>query len=70
LAAKRIFGDSAFPFDHPNARPGIEYRAGDCPVCEDVLERLIIISMSEFYTEADVRDIAAAVVKVAEGLSA
>ena len=70
LAAKRIFGDSQYPFDHPNARPGIEYRPGDCPVCEDVLERLLIVSMSEFYTEDDVRDMAAAIVKVANGLSA
>jgi dTDP-4-amino-4,6-dideoxygalactose transaminase len=69
LAQKRIFGDSHFPFDHPNARPGIEYKEGDCPVCEDVLDRMVILSMSEFYAEADVRDVAAAVNKVAAGLS-
>jgi len=69
LAQKRIFGNSQFPFDHPNARPGIEYKEGDCPICEDVLDRMVILSMSEFYAEADVRDMAAAVNKVAAGLA-
>ena len=69
LAEKRIFGDSQFPFDHPNARKGIEYKAGMCPQCEDALDRLVVMPMSEFYGEQDVRDIAAAVLKVDAGLN-
>ena len=68
LAGRRIFGDSSFPFDHPNARAGIRYAPGDCPVCEDVLARMVVLPMSEFFTETDVRDMAAAVTKVANGL--
>lgn len=69
LAARRIFGNSHYPFDHPNARPGISYAEGDCPVCEDVLDRLVVLPMSEHYTEEDVRDMAKGVNKVARGLS-
>lgn len=69
LRQQCIFGDSRYPFDHPNARPGIEYKEGDCPVCEDVLDRLVILPMSEFYAEEDVRDMGAAVNKVAAGLA-
>ena len=68
LAQKRIFGDSQFPFDHPNARKDVSYEAGMCPKCEDALERLMVIPMSEFYTEANIQDMAQAILKVDSGL--
>ena len=68
LAQKKIFGDSQFPFDHPNARKGISYEAGICPKCEDALDRLMVMPMSEFYTESDIREMAQAIVKVDSGL--
>jgi dTDP-4-amino-4,6-dideoxygalactose transaminase len=69
LRTQRIYGDSRFPFDHPNARPGIEYREGLCPVTEDVLNHLVTTSVTEFMTEEDIHDIGRAIRKVAVGLS-
>jgi len=68
LAQMKTFGGSAFPFDHPDARKGISYHEGLCPQCEDALERLVIVPMSEFYTDDDVDGIAAAILKVDAGL--
>lgn len=67
LREKKLFGGSSFPFDHPNARP-VHYVEGICPVTEDVLNRMVNLAMSEFYTEEDVQDIATAIIKVATGL--
>src|SRR5262249_25727122 len=66
---QRPFGESRFPFDHPNARPGITYDERTCPITQDVLDHLIVMPMSEFYTEEDIQDMAAAIRKVATGLS-
>lgn len=65
VRTQTLFGDSHFPFDHPNARKGITYDETTCPITQDVLNRLITLPMSEFYTEEDVRDIAAGICKVA-----
>ncbi len=37
---KRLYGESHFPFDLPNARKDINYESGMCPVAEDVLGRV------------------------------
>jgi perosamine synthetase len=65
---QRLFGNSRFPFDHPNARPGITYDEQTCPVTQGVLDRMVTMPMSEFYTEAEIHDMATAVRKVATGL--
>ena len=65
---RRFFGDSQFPFDHPDARRDISYEAGMCPDCEDALDRLIVLPMSQFYTEADIREMGQAILKVDSGL--
>ena len=65
---QRLFGDSHFPFDHPNARPGLTYDERTCPVTQDLLDRLVTMPMSEFYTEEEVRDMGTAIRKVATGL--
>ena len=63
-----MFGGSRFPFDHPGARP-TQYAAGVCPVTEDVLNRMVTLSVTEFLGEEDIQDMATAVNKVAKGLS-
>jgi dTDP-4-amino-4,6-dideoxygalactose transaminase len=71
LRDKQTFGTSHFPFGHAPFRPAegageIEYREGLCPVTErEVIPRLIRVPLNEFWTEADVRDAAHAVRKVA-----
>jgi len=62
---QRLFGDSRFPFDHPNARPGLTYDERTCPITQDLLDRLVTMPMSEFYTEEEVRDMGTAIRKVA-----
>jgi dTDP-4-amino-4,6-dideoxygalactose transaminase len=68
LRSKVMFGGSRFPFDHPRARP-VNYEPGACPVTEDVLNRMVCLPMTEFFTEEDIHDMATAVNKVAKGLS-
>jgi len=68
LRSKVMFGGSRFPFDHPGARP-VNYEPGACPVTEDVLNRMVCLPMTEFFTEEDIHDMATAVNKVAKGLS-
>ena len=69
LRNQRLFGDSHYPFDHPNARPGITYDENTCPRTQHVLDRLVQPQCpTQFMSEDDVRDIGAAIVKVAEGL--
>ena len=69
LVNKTIFGDSHHPFDLPSARKGIEYTEGLCPITEDILNRLVTVSISQFLAEEDVIDIAKSICKVAEGLA-
>lgn len=61
----RLFGESRFPFDHPNARPGITYEEGQCPVTEDILNRMVTLPLNEFMGEEEMHDIQRAVQKVA-----
>jgi dTDP-4-amino-4,6-dideoxygalactose transaminase len=68
LRLQRLFGESRFPFDHPNARPGITYDERTCPVTQTVLDRMVTLQMSEFYAEEDIHDIATAIRKVATSL--
>lgn len=63
---QRTFGGTSHPWDHPQARKGVKYYEGLCPVTEDILSRVVTIPMQEFYEESDVRDMAAAICKVAE----
>ena len=64
LQQQKIFGLSRFPFDHPNARPGITYDESTCPITQRVLDRLLTTSVSQFLSEADIRDMAAGINKV------
>ena len=65
IRTQRLFGDSRFPFDHPNARPGITYDDATCPITQRVLDRMVITpGGSQFLAEDDIHGIAAAIRKV------
>ncbi|MBM4078883.1 MAG: DegT/DnrJ/EryC1/StrS family aminotransferase, partial [Planctomycetes bacterium] len=68
LREKKTYGDSHFPYGcAPFRDPAreIEYKEGLCPATEQLLKELVRIGFNEFWTEADVRDAAACIQKVA-----
>ena len=69
LMKKQFYGNSHFPFDHPNARQDITYEPGMCPVAEDVLNRLVLLNTTERYSEKDVRNVANEVTQAVSKLS-
>ncbi len=59
--------ESGCPFDCPRylqAGGKAEYRRGDCPVAEDLFNRMVSISLNQWYTARDCRNIAKAINKV------
>ena len=64
LWRKSTFGKSGLPFTLPGARE-IEYDEALCPVTQDVLNRIITLPMSEFFSEGDIELMAGAILKVA-----
>jgi predicted dehydrogenase len=69
LMEKKFYGNSHFPFDHPNARQDITYEPGMCPVAEDVLNRLVLLNVTERYSEKDVKNVANEVSQAVSKLS-
>jgi perosamine synthetase len=66
LAEGNTYGDSHFPFDSPyTTRSYRDYKEGLCPVAESMGGRMFTVAINENYTDDDVRDIAAAITKVA-----
>ena len=66
---QRLFGDSHYPFDHPDANP-VTYDESTCPRTQDVLDRLAMPTRpTQFWTEEDVEDVATAIRKVSENLN-
>ncbi len=69
LRNKQVFGTSHCPWDCPRQPvSAVRYEPGDCPQTEKALDDLIVVPMNEKFTEQDVRDIAAGIRKVVEGL--
>jgi len=68
LWTKRTFGRSGLPFTLPGVRE-IAYDEAMCPRTQEVLNRIITLGVSEFYTEPDIEAMAAAIRKVARGLT-
>lgn len=62
VAARRVFGDSSFPWDH--ARPEIRYDETTCPAAQQILDRLITLPLDEHWDDEAVRDAAEALLKV------
>ena len=69
LMEKKFYGNSQFPFDHPNACQDITYEPGMCPVAEDVLNRLVLLNITERYSEKDVKNVANEVSQAVSKLS-
>ena len=69
LAEKKTYGDSGFPFDSHFTDRKMEYPEDLCPVTQEILDQLVIISFNENYTDENTNDIAGAVRKVANGLA-
>ncbi len=52
------------PWEHPlykEAGGQIEYKKGDCPVADDLYDRMISISLNQWYTEEDCAQLAASI---------
>ena len=60
LAAARTFGTSAIPL-----RARDRYARGLCPRAEEALEHMVVISVSEAYSDDDTREVGDAIEKVA-----
>src|SRR5438034_1390897 len=69
LAEKKTFGTSGHPFDGCHGTKPIDYPRGLCPRAEAALDHIVGMTIHEGFTEQDIRDTAAAVCKVAEGLA-
>jgi dTDP-4-amino-4,6-dideoxygalactose transaminase len=63
LAGPNLYGRSRFPLDYQRERP-IDYRHDFCPYGEALFSRNCSLSMLPSFTEEDVDDIIAAIVKV------
>lgn len=71
LAEGKTYGDSHFPFESPyTARSHRDFREGLCPVAESMATTMFNVPINENFTENDVRDIAAAITKVATAFKA
>jgi perosamine synthetase len=70
LAGKATFGRSGHPLDGCHGGRKIEYTRGMCPRAEKLLSELVILTIHEGLARDDVLDMAAAVRKVGEALSA
>lgn len=70
LSEGKTYGSSHFPFDSPyTERSFREYASGLCPVAEGMKQQMITVPINERFTEQDVRDIAAAISKVANAFA-
>lgn len=65
---RQTFGTSGLPYTLPGARD-IRYDATTCPGARDLLNRLVSWGIHEAMSTEDIDDMAAAVHKVAQGLS-
>jgi len=64
IRRKQVYGRSHYPWDLQDPAHAVRYEEGECPNCERVLAEMVTLPIHEKFTEADVRDIAAAVEKV------
>ena len=66
MQQKNTYGASQCPFSCPKYGKEVEYKAEDCPNTLEILRRLLVGSCNEKFTEQDVDDYAAAIMKVAK----
>lgn len=65
LQEKATYGRTQCPYSCERYGRQVSYKEDDCPNAVEILRRVITLPMNEFFTDADVQDIADAVVKVA-----
>lgn len=65
LQDKATYGKSQCPFSCPHYGKEVNYREEDCPNTVDILNKLLVGSCNESFTEKDVDDYATAIAKVA-----
>lgn len=70
LYAGCTYGNSHFPFDSPYTTRRYQdlYAPSVCPNAEYILDHTVMLRIHEQTTEAEIRDMAKAVKKVAAGL--
>ncbi|HPD16619.1 MAG TPA: DegT/DnrJ/EryC1/StrS family aminotransferase [Planctomycetota bacterium] len=67
LVSRRTFGASAHPLDGCHGGRRIDYVEGLCPHTEAALREVVTLGLHEQMEPADIADMAAGVIKVAEG---
>jgi len=70
LVHKTTFGTSSYPFDGSHGGRSIDYVEGLCPRTEAILGQMLVLTVHEHMSPADVADMATAIRKVADGLAA
>jgi dTDP-4-amino-4,6-dideoxygalactose transaminase len=63
---KSAYINTHAPFDSPYYGREIEYKEGLCPVAEEIHKTAIKLPVSEFYSRRDIKDMVAAIHKVAK----
>ncbi len=66
LSTGRVYGSSRCPFSC--ARPGIEYRRGDCPKAERLTDHLVTLWLTENWSEDRIRKTAASIKNIVKKL--
>lgn len=64
LRDRQTYGDSGFPFNSSYSSRPFDYAPGLCSVYEAAREQLLLISLDEQWSDADVDDVATALEKV------
>ena len=68
LTEKRTYGNSGFPFHHGVTSREYNYVPEIVPGAVEALRSVVVWGLHEHLDENDIRDVAAAIVKVAKGL--
>jgi len=63
---KNVYPGTKVPFNLPEYGRHIEYKKGDCPVAEEVLDSVIFLPVNEFFTSDDLNETVAAIQKVSK----
>jgi dTDP-4-amino-4,6-dideoxygalactose transaminase len=66
FANKNAYDGTDCPFGCKYYGRNVEYKKGLCPVSEEILETAIRLSVNEFYTEQDLKEVIEAIMKVSD----
>jgi dTDP-4-amino-4,6-dideoxygalactose transaminase len=71
ITLKQGATEEGCPFECPLYREqggNVDYARGDCPVADDLFNRVISISLNQWYTDEDCRNVARGINKVLSAL--